>query len=421
MLHRARAEPRAAPDYLVPLARTKAFGANGAVSNISVFPEGVTKMRRELRAFAPDVVHVHEPLVPLIGADACSYPDAPVVGTFHSYSTKPFPNHAASLLGARRKFNQLHARIAVSEAAAWTGRRWFGGDYTVIPNGVDIDGPSSAPKPPHDELRLLFVGRPEERKGLPVLLTAFAALIEHVPARLVVIGTERSELLRHLSDPAAAERIEALGRVDGDRLWRNLHEADLLCAPSLAGESFGMVLTEAFAAGTPVLASHIAGYADVVTDGVDGVLVPPADPQRLAEQLQALSHDRQRLAADGRAGAGLGRPTTPGRGSRQQVEAVYERVQEAPEPATAVESVTRRTGFAPADGSPPKPARRLASLDPEPAVARQPPGCASSSRSRSPACSACCSPSSPPTGSASTTSSRASSAPTRPGCSSPPV
>jgi phosphatidylinositol alpha-mannosyltransferase len=325
-------------------------------------------MRRELRAFAPDVVHVHEPLVPLVGADACSYPDAPVVGTFHSYSTKPFPNHAASLLGARRKFNQLHARIAVSDAAAWTGRRWFGGDYTVIPNGVDIDGPSSAPKPPHDELRLLFVGRPEERKGLPVLLTAFAALIEHVPARLVVIGTERSELLRHLSDPAAAERIEALGRVDGDRLWRNLHRADLLCAPSLAGESFGMVLTEAFAAGTPVLASHIAGYADVVTDGVDGVLVPPADPQRLAEQLQALSLDRQRLAAMGeRARVSATHYAWPRVAA--QVEAVYERVQEAPEPTTAVERVTRRTGFAPADGSPPKPARKLPSLDPEPAVA----------------------------------------------------
>ena len=86
-------------------------------------------MRRELRAFAPDVVHVHEPLVPLIGCDACSYRDAPVVGTFHTYSTKPLPNHVATLLGARRKFNQLHARIAVSEAAAWTGRRWFGGHY----------------------------------------------------------------------------------------------------------------------------------------------------------------------------------------------------------------------------------------------------------------------------------------------------
>ena len=92
------------------------------------------------------------------------------------------PNHVASALGARRVFNRLSARIAVSEAAAWTGRRWFGGHYEVIPNGVDVDAAPPGPKPPSEELRVLFVGRPEERKGLPILLTAFEALIEHVPA-----------------------------------------------------------------------------------------------------------------------------------------------------------------------------------------------------------------------------------------------
>ena len=104
-------------------------------------------MRRELRAGRFDVVHVHEPPAPVLGWDACSFRDAPVVGTFHAYSTKPMPNWIANLLGARRKFNQLHARIAVSEAAAWTGRRWFGGDYRVIPNGVDVDAPPVGPKP----------------------------------------------------------------------------------------------------------------------------------------------------------------------------------------------------------------------------------------------------------------------------------
>ena len=108
--HRLAPQPTASPEYLVPLA----VGANGAVSNIGMFPEGVARMRRELRAFAPDVVHVHEPLVPMIAADACSYRGAPVVGTFHTYSTKPLPNLAASVLGARRKFNQLRARIAPS-------------------------------------------------------------------------------------------------------------------------------------------------------------------------------------------------------------------------------------------------------------------------------------------------------------------
>ena len=142
-----RPSSRELPDYVVALSRTKAFGANGSVSNIGIFPDGVTKMRRELRAFAPDVVHVHEPPAGPLSWDACSYRGAPVVATFHAYSTKPLLNHVATLAGARRKFNQLAGRIAVSEAAAWTGRRWFGGTYEVIPNGVDVDAAPAGPKP----------------------------------------------------------------------------------------------------------------------------------------------------------------------------------------------------------------------------------------------------------------------------------
>jgi phosphatidyl-myo-inositol alpha-mannosyltransferase len=373
VVHRAPPERRRLPEHLVPLGRTVGLGANGAVSNISFSPAAVTRMRRELRAFDPDVVHVHEPLVPLISADAVSYRGAPVVGTFHSYSTKPVPNHFANLLGARRKFNQMHVRIAVSEAAAWTGRRWFGGEYEVIPNGVDVDGPPVEREPRSSELRLAFVGRPEERKGLPVLLTAFEGLIEHVPARLVVIGADREDVARYLSDPAAEPAIDALGRVTGDDLWRNLHAADLLVAPSLAGESFGMVLTEAFAAGTPVVASNIAGYADVVTDGVDGVLVPPADPQRLAETLQSLAHDPgrlERMASAARESAqGYAWPRVA-----ERVEGAYERALDreanvAADSRLSTRSATlaRQAGLVPIDGRPRRPARRLASLDPAPA------------------------------------------------------
>ena len=184
-----------------------------------------------------DVIHVHEPLAPLVGWNATLGARAPVVGTFHAYSTKPMPNYIANGLGARRMFNRLGARIAVSEAAAWTGRRWYGGDYTIIPNGVDVDTAPSAPSAPAGELRILFVGRPEERKGLPILLTAFSALVEHVPCRLTVIGAEREDVLRYLADPELLSAIDIRGRVSGESLWAELHRADVLCAPSLSGRA----------------------------------------------------------------------------------------------------------------------------------------------------------------------------------------
>ncbi len=304
ILHQARPEDRELPDYLVPVGRTFGFNVNGSVGNLSAFPAGITGTRRALREFQPDVVHVHSPEAPIISWDACSYRHAPVVGTFHSYSTRPVPNTLANLFGAHRKFNQLTARIAVSKAAEWTGRRWYGGSYRIIPNGVDLDSPPPAPREPGDELRVLFVGRAEERKGLPVLISAFEALTEHVPSRLSVVGADPDEVARYLSGDDAAERIDVHGRVDADELERQLAGADVLCAPSLEGESFGMVLTEAFAAGTPVLASNIAGYADVVTDGVDGILVPPADAQRLAEELQTLYHESAAPRGHGPGGAG---------------------------------------------------------------------------------------------------------------------
>lgn len=354
------------PDYVEPLGRTVGFGANGSVSNSSILPySGYVMPRRAVRAGEFDVIHVHEPLAPLVGWNAVLAARTPVVGTFHAYSTKPFPNYVASAFGARRMFNRLSARIAVSEAAAWTGQRWFGGEYTIIPNGVDVDAPPTGLKTPGEELKILFVGRPEERKGLPVLLTAFNALVEHVPSRLTVIGAEEEDIKRWLTDPELLRSIDVRGRVSEEELWAELHAADVLCAPSLSGESFGMVLTEAFAAGTPVIASGIAGYSDVVTDGVDGLLVPPGDPQRLAEELQRVHHEPERLAAMGAAARHSAKRYAWPR-IADQVTTVYERAMAAPEPSGAAARTAHWMGLRPADGNPPIPPQKLPSLDPAP-------------------------------------------------------
>ena len=228
LIHRAAPEVRRPPDYLVPLNRTFAVRGNGSVTNLHWLPTGVARMRRELRAFAPDVVHVHEPVAPMLGWGAVTFPEAPVVGTFHAYSTNKFTNGIGIVAGGRRRFNRMHARIAVSEAAAWTGQRFFGGRYEVIPNGVDTAAPPAGPKPPSDELRVLFVGRAEERKGLPVLLAAFGALVEHERAKLTVIGVSDADVRRYVADPEVEAKVDARGRVPAEELWRT--SARVRCA-----------------------------------------------------------------------------------------------------------------------------------------------------------------------------------------------
>ncbi len=371
-LHRgAQPQQMPAPGYLVSLGRTVGFKANGAVSNLSITPYGVATMHHELRTGNYDVVHIHEPVAPLAGWVAADSTRLPLVGTFHSYSNKQVPNGIANLFGARRVLNRLHVRIAVSQSAAWTGRRWFGGHYRVIPNGVHVDldrAAGAAARVPGQRLRIAFVGQAVPRKGLPLLLQAFEALREHIPTELTVIGPSPQELAPLLVDPSG---VTVLGKVDESLKQRVLEDADVLCAPSLGGESFGMVLTEAFAAGTPVIASDIAGYRDVVRHGIDGLLVPVADAQALAETLRDLYEEperRARMAAA--AAADVARFAWP-RVAEQVMEA-YEDAIATPAPAGTSQRVAVKVGARAADLRPHSPARRLPSLEPPLAGGRRP-------------------------------------------------
>ncbi len=364
VLHRgARPQPMDKPDYLVSLGRTLSLKANQAVSNVSITPYAYATALQELRTGNYDVVHVHEPLAPVSPWLITDRTKVPVVGTFHTYNENRISNGIANALGARRMLNRLHVRIAVSEAAAWTARRFFGGHYRIIPNGVHVDSERAALgalRPQSDKLRIVFVGQAVERKGLPLLLRAFEALREHVPTELTVIGPSEHELSPLMLD---MRDVRVLGKVDDDTKFRELEAGDVLCAPSLGGESFGMVLTEAFAAGTPVVASDIAGYRDVVRDGVDGVLVPRGDAQALAEALRDLYDEPVRRAAMARAAAlGAERFAWP-RVAAQVIEA-YEDAIAVPEPATTLQRVAVATGARAADLKPRAPAQRLASLEP---------------------------------------------------------
>jgi phosphatidylinositol alpha-mannosyltransferase len=364
LLHRgARPQVRELPDWLIPLGSTIGYPSNGAVSNLPGTPSTIATLRRELRAGRFDVVHVHEPVAPVVGWDVASSRVAPVVGTFHCYS-ESVPAHAvANLLGARRKLNHLAVRIAVSDAAAWTGRRFYGGRYRVVPNGVTLPAGGVPPARRRESgapLRIAFVGQAVERKGLPLLLRAFEALRAQVPAELTIVGASDDEVAPLMVESAG---ITVLGRVSDAERHAVLTGADLLCAPSLGGESFGMVLTEAFAAGTPVVASDIAGYRDVVTHGRDGVLVPRGDATRLAEALRDLALDpveTHRLGLAARISAE--RYAWPH--VAEQVVAAYEEAQSVPQPMGAGRRAAVLIGALPADGGARAPARRLPTLEP---------------------------------------------------------
>jgi len=295
-MHRGAApDRRPMPENLISLGRSTGFPANGAVSNLGISSQAVGTLGRELRNGGYDVIHVHEPNAPFVSFFATETARVPLVSTHHCYSTNALVNgFTSNVIGARRLYNKIGVRIAVSQAAQWTAERFYGGRYRVVPNGVDL----TRARPDHggsNALELLFVGRADARKGLPILLRAFEALRKSgVNARLTVAGATEDEVRPLLME---SEGVYVAGRVSDEEKWRLLGRADLLCAPSLGGESFGMVLTEAFASGTPVVASDIVGYRDVVRRGMDGLLVEPSDPVALGEDLRQLALDPDRRAA----------------------------------------------------------------------------------------------------------------------------
>lgn len=277
---------------------------NDSVAPVALDPRAARRTLAALEEFAPDVVHVHEPGVPWVALAASLRARAPTVGTFHAWSDRDRAYRLGRPL-LRRVAAGLDLRVAVSEAACRYHAGALGlpeGAFTVVPNAVDVARFADAePIPGELPPTLLFVGRLERRKGLEQLIRAFIRLkTRRGDVRLLVVGEgPERDRCQALVPARLRSDVVFLGRVGQDDLPRFYRSADVFVAPALGGESFGIVLIEAMAAGTPVVASDIPGYRSVVRDDLHGRLVPPGDPSALAEALESLLDNPSRRRAMG--------------------------------------------------------------------------------------------------------------------------
>jgi phosphatidylinositol alpha-mannosyltransferase len=285
----APADGRVDEPGFVPLGRSLGFRWQGTVTRVTLDPRAVVRTAQAVRRRRYDLVHVHEPMLPAAGLTAVLAAPCPVVGTFHMTATTALW-YRVFLPVVRLAARRLDARIAVSDEARKFAAGVLPGEYRLIPNAIHVDAYEARRNGGGG--RILFVGRPEPRKGLPVLLRAFERLPDGATLDLVGVGPE---------EVVPRRGVRAHGRISDAERARLLAEADVLCAPSLGGESFGLVLVEGMAAGLPVVATRIAGYAAVLPETA-GRLVPPGDEAALAQALGDLLGDADLRARLGEAG-----------------------------------------------------------------------------------------------------------------------
>ncbi len=287
------------PENAIVIGRPRSIPAAGSVARMAMSPRLASPVRRVLEEERFDVVHVHEPLVSFLPIQFLRFSRAVNVGTFHAARDRGAYLYSYTRRLLKGCFRRLDGKIAVSQAAARLVAPHFPGYYNIIPNGVDIERFSAPcePFPSLDDgmLNLLFVGRLEKRKGLRYLLRAFALVKAARPdARLVVVGSaderQRRGYDRWVRESGLRD-VVFTGYVPLEELPRYHRSAHVFCAPNTGNESQGIILLEAMAAGLPVVASNIDGFAGVLTHGVEGLLVRPEDSDALAEALIAVSSD----------------------------------------------------------------------------------------------------------------------------------
>jgi phosphatidylinositol alpha-mannosyltransferase len=309
------------PANVIPVGRSVIVPANGSLPNIVLSPRAYFRLHRALERERFDVLHLHEPMTPAICTATLVLARCPLVATFHASGDLGWMKYGKPVWGFL--IDRIDYRIAVSERASSSQARWLPGEYDVIPNGVLV--PDEAPAREREH-RIVFAGRQEPRKGLQVLLRAWPEIRRRTGLRLTVAGADPLAvrlLLTRLGVPD--EGIDVVGFLSQDELTKTLLGAKALVAPSLGQESFGMVLTRAFACALPVVASDIPGYREVL-DPSASVAVPPGEPAALVEAVAALVDDEPRRVALGEAARALAVELYAWPEIARRLERIYERV-----------------------------------------------------------------------------------------------
>jgi phosphatidylinositol alpha-mannosyltransferase len=309
------------PPDVIPVGRSVVVPANGSLPNIVLSPRSINRIRDVLRHERFDVVHLHEPMTPAICTATLALAKCPLVGTWHAAGELRWLRYGVHTWGFLME--RIDCRIAVSRMAAESAERWVGGPFEIVPNGVVI--PERA-DPSNREHRIVFIGRHDARKGLPVLLRAWPEIRRRTGARLRLIGTDPLQYrLLHARMRFDDDGIDVLGIVTNEVRTAELATAKAFVSPALGGESFGLVLAEAFATATPVVASNISGFADVATPET-ALLVPPGDEAALADAIAGLLADEERRFEMGRAARALAESRYAWSDVARRLEEVYQRV-----------------------------------------------------------------------------------------------
>lgn len=288
---------------IISLGPTRGFPSNGSIAPIPASKVAASRTLEALRSFRPDVLHLHEPLSPGPNTAALLASDVPAIGTFHAAHPGRNGWYDAFRLPLKKVISRLAIRTAVSAEAQRNIETGFGVTCEILPNAVDVAAFAAADPWPAPRPTIFFVGRHEPRKGVGVLLDAFAdlgALSGGSPVDLWIAGQgPQTDELR----TRAGRSVQWLGRISEHEKRRRMRAATVACFPSIEGESFGVVLLEAMAAGTPIVASDLTGYRHVARAGEEALLVEPGDPVALRESLALVLHDatrREALVASGR-------------------------------------------------------------------------------------------------------------------------